>query len=109
MAAIPSSNRATFAPIPPRRRLPSASALPDPAEPRLRGRLGRPVLAVAPVPAGAFLVVLPSAREADHASIVPGGQGQAAFARRIRRRRSAERSSSLSPPQVPYFSGRLTA
>jgi hypothetical protein len=35
--------------------------------------------------------------------------GQAAFARRIRRRRSAERSSSLSPPQVPYFSGRLTA
>jgi putative phosphoribosyl transferase len=34
---------------------------------------------------------------------------QAAFARRIRRRRSAERSSSLSPPQVPYFSGRETA
>jgi len=34
---------------------------------------------------------------------------QAAFARRIRRRRSADRSSSFSPPQVPYFSGRLTA
>ncbi len=33
----------------------------------------------------------------------------AAFARRIRRRRSAERSSSLRPPQVPYFSGRETA
>jgi putative phosphoribosyl transferase len=37
----------------------------------------------------------------------PGGY--AALARRIRRRRSAERSSSLSPPQVPYFSGRETA
>jgi hypothetical protein len=35
--------------------------------------------------------------------------GQAAFARRILRRRSADRSSSFSPPQVPYFSGRLTA
>ena len=34
---------------------------------------------------------------------------QAAFARRMRRRRSAERSSSFSPPQVPYFSGRDTA
>jgi hypothetical protein len=34
---------------------------------------------------------------------------QAAFARRIRRRRSAERSSSFSPPHVPYFSGRDTA
>ena len=33
----------------------------------------------------------------------------AALARRIRRRRSAERSSSFSPPQVPYFSGRETA
>jgi len=37
------------------------------------------------------------------------GAGQAAFARRILRRRSADRSSSFSPPQVPYFSGRLTA
>jgi hypothetical protein len=37
------------------------------------------------------------------------GTGQAAFALRIRRRRSAARSSSFSPPQVPYFSGRLTA
>jgi hypothetical protein len=36
-------------------------------------------------------------------------QAALVFARRIRRRRSAERSSSLSPPQVPYFSGRLTA
>jgi putative phosphoribosyl transferase len=34
---------------------------------------------------------------------------QAALARRIRRRRSAARSSSLRPPQVPYFSGRDTA
>ena len=38
-----------------------------------------------------------------------GLPGQAAFARRIRRRRSADRSSSFSPPQVPYFSGRPTA
>jgi hypothetical protein len=38
-----------------------------------------------------------------------GPAGQAALARRIRRRRSADRSSSFSPPQVPYFSGRLTA
>jgi hypothetical protein len=36
-------------------------------------------------------------------------KGQAALARRILRRRSAERSSSFSPPQVPYFSGRATA
>ncbi|MBV9092259.1 MAG: phosphoribosyltransferase [Streptosporangiaceae bacterium] len=34
---------------------------------------------------------------------------QAAFARRMRRRRSAARSSSFSPPHVPYFSGRETA
>ena len=34
---------------------------------------------------------------------------QAALARRIRRRRSAERSSSFRPPQVPYFSGRVSA
>ena len=34
---------------------------------------------------------------------------QAAFARRMRRRRSADRSSSFRPPQVPYFSGRDTA
>ena len=106
---MPRSNRATIAPIPPRRRLSENLALPDPAEPRLGGLIGRPVLAVAPVSSGAFLVVLPPARQADHASIVPGGEPQAAFARRIRRRRSAERSSSLSPPQVPYFSGRLTA
>jgi putative phosphoribosyl transferase len=40
---------------------------------------------------------------------VGGLRDQAALARRMRRRRSAERSSSLSPPQVPYFSGRDTA
>ena len=34
---------------------------------------------------------------------------QAAFARRIRRRRSEARSSSFRPPQVPYFSGREIA
>ena len=39
----------------------------------------------------------------------PRSRDQAAFARRIRRRRSAERSSSFRPPQVPYFSGRATA
>ncbi|CAL9328966.1 Uncharacterised protein [Nocardiopsis dassonvillei] len=33
----------------------------------------------------------------------------AAFARRMRRRRSEARSSSFSPPQVPYFSGREIA
>jgi hypothetical protein len=37
------------------------------------------------------------------------GPDQAAFARRILRRRSEARSSSLRPPQVPYFSGRDTA
>jgi hypothetical protein len=31
------------------------------------------------------------------------------FARRIRLRRSADRSSSFKPPHVPYFSGLLTA
>jgi hypothetical protein len=35
--------------------------------------------------------------------------GQAALARRIRRRRSEARSSSFRPPQVPYFSGREIA
>ena len=34
-----------------------------------------------------------------------GQPDQAAFARRIRRRRSEARSSSFRPPQVPYFSG----
>jgi hypothetical protein len=101
------------------------SALADPADPRLGGRIRRPVLAVAPGPARAVLVMLLTAGHADHASIVlfrladgavtpripesAGRAGQAAFARRIRRRRSAARSSSLSPPQVPYFSGRPTA
>jgi hypothetical protein len=37
------------------------------------------------------------------------GQAALAFARLIRLRRSAERSSSFKPPQVPYFSGLLTA
>lgn len=89
--------------------VPAASALPDPAEPRLGIRIRLPVLAVTPGSAGAFLVVLVAAGQADHASIVPYREGQAAFALRIRRRRSADRSSSFSPPQVPYFSGRLTA
>jgi FAD/FMN-containing dehydrogenase len=34
---------------------------------------------------------------------------QAALARRIRRRRSEDRSSSFRPPHVPYFSGLLRA
>ena len=34
---------------------------------------------------------------------------QAALARRIRRRRSAARSSSFRPPHTPYFSGRDSA
>ena len=89
--------------------VPAASALPDPAEPRFGIRVRLPVLAVTPGSAGAFLVVLTAAGQADHAFIVPCREGQAAFALRIRRRRSADRSSSLSPPQVPYFSGRLTA
>ena len=108
--------------------------MPDPAELRLDVGVGLPMLAVAPGPARALLMVLLTARQADHASIVARdgtsvaaaglagavaagfaqrpvgfGAGQAAFARRILRRRSADRSSSFSPPQVPYFSGRLTA
>lgn len=38
-----------------------------------------------------------------------GRSGQAALARRIRRRRSDARSSSFKPPHVPYFSGREIA
>ena len=108
--------------------------MPDPAELRLGVGIGLPMLAVTPGPAGALLMVPLTARQADHASIVARhrislaaadaggcdglracaargrvGAGQAAFARRILRRRSADRSSSFSPPQVPYFSGRLTA
>jgi hypothetical protein len=94
------------------------SALPDPAERRL-GRLGRrQMLAVAPGAARALDVAPVTARFADHAGIFrcpaargpgAGRQGQAAFARRILRRRSEARSSSFRPPQVPYFSGRDTA
>lgn len=102
------------------------SALPDPADPGLGHRVRGPVLAITPGPARAVLVVPLAAGQADHGSIVPFRRagcvtnprfgrwralapGQAALARRIRRRRSADRSSSLSPPQVPYFSGRPTA
>ena len=79
------------------------------------------MLAVAPgtTPAGGMLML--TAASADHVLIVPDripGQAPArrthsqaafAFARLIRLRRSAERSSSFKPPQVPYFSGLLTA
>jgi hypothetical protein len=41
--------------------------------------------------------------------LTTGHQAAFVFARRIRLRRSAERSSSFNPPQVPYFSGLLTA
>lgn len=86
MAAMLKPNRAAIAAIPPGRCLPARSpgpayprltarsapsALPDPAEARFGTRLRLPVLAVAPGPAGAFLMVLLTARRADHASIVP--------------------------------------
>lgn len=93
------------------------------------------MLAIAPGTARAVLVMPVAASLADHGlhygwpRVQPaqsaGGQlrqrcqgltrsvsrkpAQAALARRIRRRRSEERSSSLRPPQVPYFSGLLTA
>jgi len=63
-----------------------------------------PFSPAADAPAGPATILL---RAAD-----PDTRGlarQAAFARRIRRRRSADRSSSFNPPHVPYFSGRLTA
>jgi putative phosphoribosyl transferase len=41
--------------------------------------------------------------------VLPDAGTQAAFARRMRRRRSEARSSSFRPPHVPYFSGRDTA
>jgi len=47
------------------------------------------------------------ASQSDPADLVR--PDQAAFARRIRRRRSEARSSSFRPPQVPYFSGREIA
>jgi hypothetical protein len=106
--------------------------LPDPAHCRFSLQHSRRlVLAVAPCTALTGGMLLPTAASANHGLIlahVPrpghaahlGGQarhirgrspGQAAFvlARRIRLRRSAERSSSFKPPQVPYFSGLLTA
>lgn len=58
------------------------------------------------------VVLAPGHGAVSHGRSAPSSDGcypQAAFARRIRRRRSAERSSSFSPPHVPYFSGRDTA
>jgi hypothetical protein len=83
--------------------------LADPAEPCLRGRRGRLVLAVTPGAAWAPLVVLDSAIRANHSKLRKRFPAQAALARRMRRRRSEDRSSSFRPPHVPYFSGRLTA
>jgi hypothetical protein len=67
-------------------------------------------------------MLLPTATLTDHGVILahlPGapqvhqrrspGQAAFVFARRIRLRRSADRSSSFKPPHVPYFSGLLTA
>jgi len=64
-------------------------------------------------------MLLSTAALADHGLILahPTSTGRAAslgqaalvFARRIRLRRSADRSSSFKPPHVPYFSGLLTA
>ena len=101
------------------------------AQPAQRARAGRRrgqrrqrlMLAIAPGASGALRMVLGTAGRADHGHSVagrgvcrgrpvripcypPGRQpDQAAFARRIRRRRSEARSSSFRPPQVPYFSG----
>jgi hypothetical protein len=116
-----------MAPIP-------ASALPNPALERLGRPPGRLMLAVTPCPARTVLVELFPARAADHMPIIkaryPAGRpgrkrsgpatrwrgrdklarlDQAALARRIRRRRSEARSSSFRAPQVPYFSGLLSA
>ena len=121
------TNVAASRPVPAR----SWSALAHPAERapvpgRLRQRGEREVLAVAPGASRAVLVVLAAAGRADHLPIVAGRgvcrgrpqcfvpaglcqPDQAAFARRIRRRRSEARSSSFRPPQVPYFSGREIA
>jgi hypothetical protein len=105
---------ATFAMAPVFRTCPRGGqlTLPHPAHYRLaleRGR--RLVLAVTPGTTLAGLVFLASARSADHRPILAVRDHQAALvlARRIRLRRSADRSSSFNPPQVPYFSGLLTA
>lgn len=83
---------------------PARLTLPDPAHRRLRPQLGRRlVLAVTPGAAPAAGMLLTATAPTDHR------QAAFAFARRIRLRRSAERSSSFKPPQVPYFSGLLTA
>jgi len=86
--------------------------LPHPAHYRLAPERGwRLVLAVTPGAALAGLMFLASAGPADHHPILAVCDDQAALAlaRRIRLRRSADRSSSFNPPQVPYFSGLLTA
>jgi hypothetical protein len=88
------------------------SPLADPGKLGLDRRL-RFVLAVAPRAALARFVILAATAPADH--LVPANRlagktyAALALARRILRRRSAERSSSFRPPQVPYFSGLLTA
>jgi hypothetical protein len=104
--------------------------LSDPAHRRFSLQNGRRlVLAVAPGTALAGGMLLPTAALADHGLILahlpratraaPLGSRSAhrrspdqaafVFARRIRLRRSADRSSSFKPPHVPYFSGLLTA
>jgi len=85
---------------------PGRSALPKPAKPGLCRRRGPLMLTIAPVAARALLVPLCPTFRADHSG---SDASQAALARRMRRRRSEERSSSFRPPQVPYFSGLLTA
>ena len=125
MAAITVLNRATIAPIPPGRRHLTICPPPSPCAPGPRPPCAQPCR-IQPsrgsvrgsgwrcwqshqVPPGHSSWCCWRHDEQIIRSLCPAGQGQAAFARRIRRRRSAERSSSLSPPQVPYFSGRLTA
>ena len=114
LAAGLAPTEATFGWSPVFRNCPHAGrlTLPHPAHYRLAPeRCWRLVLAVTPGAALAGLMFLASARSADHRPILAGRDDQAAlaFARRIRLRRSADRSSSFNPPQVPYFSGLLTA
>jgi hypothetical protein len=67
------------------------------------------MLAVTPGTTAALLMSLSPTAWADHGPGRICAGAQAALARRMRRRRSEERSSSFRPPHVPYFSGLLTA
>jgi len=98
------------------------SARPGPADRAFRWLGGRQTLAGRQAPPGHSQMAPGhgmTAKSCGNCRPRPAGRGspgypgqgpdQAAFARRILRRRSEARSSSLRPPQVPYFSGRDTA